>query len=432
MTETTVRWQEGSEFARPDFWNRTARGLLFRVLREIRHGQVILHDAEGRFVFGDPASGLRSSLWVADPAAYTRMLLEGSVGAGRAYADGAWDSDDLVGFIRILARNGKAMARSRSGWGRVMDVSGRMHRWRRRNSLKGSKENISAHYDLGNEFFGTFLDPTMMYSAAFFDSETTSLEQASVAKLDRICRKLDLGPEDHLLEIGTGWGGLAVHAAREYGCRVTTTTISREQHAFATERVREQGLEDRVTVLDKDYRELSGTYDKLVSVEMIEAVGPEYLDGFFSLCSGLLRPEGLMLVQAITIDDREYERAARSVDFIKHFIFPGSCIPSVERMVRAVAGHTDMQVHDLEDLTPHYALTLARWRERFGARAETLERLGFDRRFRRLWEFYFAYCEGGFRERRIGDVHLLLAKPAYRSGLGGGSRSVREAGDVAG
>ncbi|MGH2845077.1 MAG: class I SAM-dependent methyltransferase, partial [Thermoleophilaceae bacterium] len=302
----------------------------------------------------------------------------------------------------------------------------RVDRWRRplaplasalsrvpHNTRAAARRHIAAHYDLGNDLFGLFLDDTMTYSCAVFESPEQPLRAAQEAKLDRICRKLELAPDDHLLEIGTGWGSLALHAASRYGCRVTTTTISGEQRATAVARVREAGLEDRVTVLLCDYRDLSGRYDKLVSVEMIEAVGWQYFDLFFRRCGELLAPGGLMLLQAIVIDDRAFEVEKASRSFIKDLIFPAGCLPSVEVIRRCVARQTDMRLVGLEDITEHYPATLSRWRENFLRSERRAEQLGYDRRFRRLWELYFAYCEGGFRERRIGDVQALLARPAY-------------------
>ncbi|MCB2069151.1 MAG: class I SAM-dependent methyltransferase, partial [Ottowia sp.] len=278
----------------------------------------------------------------------------------------------------------------------------------------GSRKNIAAHYDLGNDFFKLFLDPTMMYSSALFPSADASLEEASVAKLDELCRQLELRSEDHLLEIGTGWGGMAIHAARHYGCRVTTTTISREQYQYACEQVQQAGLQDRVTVLCEDYRNLTGRYDKLVSIEMIEAVGHAFYSDYFQRCSALLKPEGKMVIQAITIADQRYDSARKSVDFIQRYIFPGGCLPSLAVISDHLARDTDMQMVHLRDITADYALTLAHWRERFMAAQEAVLRQGFDRSFIRMWEFYLAYCEGGFRERIIGTVQLAFAKPGYR------------------
>ena len=280
----------------------------------------------------------------------------------------------------------------------------------RRNTRAGSRRNIAHHYDLSNEFFRLFLDDSMMYSSAVFDRDDTPLAEAQLAKLDRICQKLELTAADHLLEIGTGWGALAIHAARNYGCRVTTTTVSQEQHRLATERVRAAGLEDKVEILLRDYRDLDGQYDKLVSVEMIEAVGHEYLDGYFRACSERLVPGGTMLLQAITIADQQHERHRKSVDFIKAHIFPGSCIPSVTSMITSATRATDLRLSHLEDLTPHYARTLRCWRERFLDSTPRVRALGFDERFIRMWEYYLAYCEGGFEERYLGCVQMLFTK----------------------
>jgi cyclopropane-fatty-acyl-phospholipid synthase len=281
----------------------------------------------------------------------------------------------------------------------------------RRNTRTGSRRNIAAHYDLGNEFFELFLDEGMMYSSAMFASPSDTLEQASERKLRRICEKLDLQPGDHLLEIGTGWGGMAIFAAREYGCRVTTTTLSERQHALASARVREAGLEERVTLLLRDYRDLDGRYDKLVSIEMVEAVGHQFLDGYFGKCASLLGPGGLALVQAITIEDHRYARALGSVDFIKRHVFPGSFIPCASVLVDSAARAGRLRLLNLEEFGDSYALTLQHWRRRFHAHREKARALGLDERFLRLWEFYLCYCEGGFLEHAIGDAQLLVAAP---------------------
>jgi cyclopropane-fatty-acyl-phospholipid synthase len=329
--------------------------------------------------------------------------------------DGLWECDDLVALARIAALNVGALDALRRLLAPVLIPIQRWAQRRARNTPGRSRRRIEAHYDLGNELFALFLDRTMMYSCAVFEQPRATLEEASLAKLERVCAKLDLGPQDHLLEIGTGWGGLAVYAAQRYGCRVTTTTISREQHTHACERVREAGLEERVTVLRQDYRQLSGTYDKLVSIEMIEAVGWQDLPTFFRRCSELLEDDGAMLLQAITIEDRAYEVEKAGRSFINTYIFPGGCLPSLRIISRTVARATDLREVHLEDITAHYATTLQHWRERFAAAGERLAELGYDERFRRLWELYLSYCEGGFRERRIQDVQLLLAKPGYRA-----------------
>jgi cyclopropane-fatty-acyl-phospholipid synthase len=345
---------------------------------------------------------------------FYRQLLRGSIGLCESYMDQLWECEDLVGLTRLAALNVGALDTFRRRLAPVLIPVQRWVRWLARNTRVRSRRRIAAHYDLGNDLFALFLDRTMMYSCAVFDTPQTTLEEASLAKLERVCAKLDLRPEDHLLEIGTGWGGLAVYAAKHRGCRVTTTTISREQHAYACERVREEGLQDQVTVLLEDYRELTGTYDKLVSIEMIEAVGWQYFPTYFRRCSELLAEDGAMLLQAITIDDRAYDVEKAGKSFINTYIFPGGCLPSMEVISRSLARMTDLRQVHLEDITAHYATTLAHWRERFLGATDRLTELGYDERFRRLWELYLCYCEGGFRERRIQDVQLLLAKPAYR------------------
>jgi len=343
-----------------------------------------------------------------------RALLRGSRGLADAYGEGLWDSPDLVAVVAVAALNMPAIDRVR----RLLRPLGAPVRpvigWVRRNTRSRSRRDIAAHYDLGNDLFSLMLDETMMYSSAFYETPTMSLEAASRAKLELIGRKLDLGPHDHVLEIGTGWGGFALYAAQRFGCRVTTTTISQEQHALARARVREAGLEHRITVLLEDYRDLRGQYDKLVSIEMIEAVGWRNFDTFFATCSELLRAEGAMLLQAITIDDRAYEVEKASRSFANTVIFPGGCLPSLQVIGRSLARRTDLRTVGVQDLTPHYVRTLREWRARFEANADRVRALGYDGRFRRLWRLYLSYSEGGFAERRIQSVQLLLAKPGYR------------------
>jgi cyclopropane-fatty-acyl-phospholipid synthase len=392
-----------------------SRRVVLRALRGIEGGEIEIREGQETIVLGrlDPQRPLRAVVEVRSPRFY-RALLRGSVGLCESYMDGLWECDDLVALTRIAALNVTGLDRMRRIAAPVLIPVQRWARWLARNTPGRARRRIAAHYDLGNELFELFLDETMMYSCAVFERADSTLHEASLAKLERICRRLELKPGEHVLEIGTGWGAFAIHAAERYGCRVTTTTISREQHAHATRRVAEAGLSDRVTVLLKDYRELTGSYDKLVSIEMIEAVGWQYFDRFFRGCSELLRADGAMMLQAIVIDDRAYqvEKAGRS--FINTYIFPGGCLPSMEVISRTVARATDLRQVHLEDITSHYATTLAAWRERFLAARERLGELGYDERFRRLWELYLCYCEGGFRERRIRDVQLLLAKPGYR------------------
>jgi cyclopropane-fatty-acyl-phospholipid synthase len=386
------------------------------MLGGLRGGRLVLVEEGQRLELGEllDERPLRAVLEVRSPRFY-RQLLRGSVGLCESYMQGMWDCDDLVALTRIAALNVGSLDKLRRRLAPALIPLQRWLCWLARNTPVRARKQIAAHYDLGNELFSLFLDPTMMYSCAVFETPEASLEEASLAKLERVCAKLALRPEDHVLEIGTGWGGFAVYAARHYGCRVTSTTISREQHAYATQLVRDAGLEDRVTLLLEDYRELSGTYDKLVSIEMIEAVGWQYFQTFFRRCSELLAEDGAMLLQAITIDDRAYEVEKGGRSFINTYIFPGGCLPSMEIISRSLARATDLRLLHLEDISAHYATTLERWRERFLARAERVAELGYDERFRRLWELYLSYCEGGFRERRIQDVQLLLAKPGNRA-----------------
>ena len=393
--------------------HRVARSLVLGLLGRARGGVIELREPGGGVVrLGRPSDDpLHAVLEVRSPAFY-RRLVRGSSGLAEAYVDGLWTSPDLVTLIRIGARNGEAMDRPR----RLLRpfVAPVRAVGRARNTIARSRKQISAHYDLGNDLFALFLDERMMYSAAIFPRPGATLEEAALHKIDVVCRRLDLQPRDHLLEIGTGWGALAVHAADEYGCRVTTATISREQHDLAVERVRAAGLDDRVEVVLDDYRELRGTYDKLVSIEMIEAVGWKDFGTFFARCSELLAPDGLMLLQAITTSDRAYDIEKGNRSFIATRVFPGGCLPSSKVIARCVDGRTDMRAIAVHDISGHYAETLRHWRERFDARRDELPALGYDERFARLWELYLAYCEAGFRERRIRDVQVLLAKPQWR------------------
>ncbi len=393
-----------------------ARRALFRLLAGIRAGRIEIAEPDGgRFAFGEPDAALRAAVKVHDPSAY-RHAFRGSTGLADGYVDGAWDADDLVALFRIAARNVAPLDRLRERWHPLLHGAQRLARTVPLNDPRGARRNVAAHYDLGNDLFELFLDPALVYSCAYFESLETSLAEAQVAKLDRICRALELRPGDRLLEIGSGWGALAIHAARAYGARVTTTTISREQHDLATERVRAAGLADRVTVLLRDYRDLDGSYDKLVSVEMIEAVGWQYFATFFRRCSELLASDGLMLLQAITIDPAAYEVEKASRSFANTHVFPGGCLPSLPVIRANVDAHTDLRPVWLDDITDHYVTTIAHWRAAFEANRERAAALGYDERFQRLWRLYLAYVEAGFAERRIGDVQLLLAKPDWAGG----------------
>jgi len=384
------------------------------VLGRARGGAIELREPDGTVVRLGRATGdapLRAVLEIRSFDLY-RRLLAGSAGLAEAYMDGLWTSPDLVTLVRLGARNGEAMDRPRRLLRPLIGPARAIGR--ARNTIARSRKQVSAHYDLGNDLFALFLDERMMYSSAIFPRPDATLEEASVHKLDVVCAKLALQPSDHLLEIGTGWGALAVHAASRYGCRVTTTTISREQHDLAVARVREAALEGRVEVVLRDYRELRGTYDKLVSIEMVEAVGWKDFGTFFARCSDLLAHDGLMLLQAITTSDRTYDVEKGNRSFMATHIFPGGCLPSSKVIAECVARDTDMRTLAAQDITAHYAETLRHWSERFAARRDELPALGYDERFARLWELYLAYCEAGFRERRIRDVQVLLAKPGWQ------------------
>jgi cyclopropane-fatty-acyl-phospholipid synthase len=401
--------------------DRVARRVVEMLLRRISVGQLTVIE-DGRtttYGAGPPTAVVQvrsQRIW--------RKLLRGSRGFAESYFEGLWDSPDVTAVVRLAARNVGGIDRLRKRLAPVRRPFQRITAQSPANTRRRARKSISAHYDLGNDLFELMLDPTMMYSSAIFDRPGMTLEEASIAKLDRVCDRLDLGPDDHVVEIGTGWGGFAVHAAGTRGCRVTTTTISREQHDWAVESVRRAGVEHLVTVLLDDYRDLTGTYDKLVSLEMIEAVGWRDFGTFFRKCSDLLAPDGLMLLQAITIDDRAYEVEKAGSSFINTYVFPDGCLPSMEVITRNVARRTDMQAIGLEDITAHYAETLRRWRHNFVANVDRAERLGYDRRFQRLWTLYLSWCEAGFAERRIGDVLLLLAKPRHRTAPRGDVHSV--------
>ncbi|HEX5765540.1 MAG TPA: cyclopropane-fatty-acyl-phospholipid synthase family protein, partial [Woeseiaceae bacterium] len=390
--------------------------LVLQRLARMGDGRLLLEDGVGRNIFGHGAKDGHGAvtLTVLDPRFYTAVASTGAVGAADAYIEGYWTCNDLTGLVRLLLKNREVLEGLEGGLARLAQPVRRVYHWLNRNTRRGSRKNISAHYDLGNDFFKLWLDDTMMYSSAIFEREDMSLHEASVAKLDRISRKLELSPADHVLEIGTGWGGFALHAARNYGCRVTTTTISREQYLYAKARVDDLGLSDRVTLLFQDYRELAGRYDKAVSIEMIEAIGHENLDSYFARCSGLLKEEGMMLVQAITIADQRYAASLKSVDFIQRYIFPGGFLPSTTAILQSVTYSSDMRLYHLEDIGAHYARTLSCWRERFRAKLSTIRALGYPEKFLRMWEYYYCYCEGAFLERATGTAQLLLVKPGCR------------------
>ncbi|WP_426140921.1 class I SAM-dependent methyltransferase [Pseudomonas sp. DWP3-1-2] len=391
--------------------NLLRRGVL-RQLARLQKGQLVLVEGDERHVFGIAGALIQGEIHVLDSATWGMVASSGSIGAGEAYIHGYWTSPDLTAVIRIFVSNLDVLDSMEGGIARLGRPFIHSLHWLNRNTREGSQKNIAAHYDLGNELFEQFLDPTMMYSAGQFLTPEDTLEQAQLNKLERICQKLSLKPEDHLLEIGTGWGSMAIYAAQHYGCRVTTTTLSKEQFAYTEQRIAKLGLQDQVTLLLKDYRDLTGRFDKLVSIEMIEAVGHRFLPTYFKQCSHLLKDNGLMLLQAITIREQRYEQAKRSVDFIQRYIFPGGALPSVHKMIEIVGRDTDMNLLHMEDFGLHYARTLRLWHDNFRHAHGYLMELGYDDYFLRLWEFYLCYCEGGFLERTIGTAQLLLAKPS--------------------
>ncbi len=412
MTQETLT--SALKIKRRSGWlQRFAKRLVLAKLKSLRFGQLTIVDNVEIFHFGN-ASELGASITVLDTHFYGEIAFGGSIGAGEAYMLGYWQTDNLTQVIRIMARNQIVMDTLEGGFEWLSKPILKLLHWLNRNTQDGSRKNIAAHYDLGNNFFKLWLDPSMMYSSAIFVENNKDLEAASLNKLEIICQKLDLRPSENVVEIGTGWGGFAIYAAKHYGCKVTTTTISKQQYEFAKALVAAENLQDKVTLLLNDYRDLSGKFDKLVSIEMIEAVGHHFYDTYFAKCASLLKPDGMALIQAITIVDQRFEVAKNSVDFIQRYIFPGSNIPSITTMLNSITKVTDLRLFNLEDIGPHYATTLAAWRYNFFDKIKEVRKMGYSEEFIKMWEFYLCYCEGGFAERALGDVHLLLVKPDNR------------------
>lgn len=386
-------------------------------IKEVADGEERIHEFGSDYLDAD-GKPLIAELNVKDASAFVSILTGGSIGAAEAYMTADWDTPNLADVVRIMVLNMDVLNKMEGGiTGLVSKPFLKVFHKLNENTEKGSRRNIAAHYDLGNDLFERFLDPSMMYSSAIFPAKDSTLEIASKYKLKRICESLQLSEQDNVVEIGTGWGGFAIYAATHYGCHVTTTTISEEQHALAKTRIEEAGLQDKITLLKKDYRDLvshEGQFDKLVSIEMIEAVGWKYYDTFFETCSRLLKDDGVMLIQAITIEDQRYDAARKSVDFIQRYIFPGSCIPSIHALLSASKKSSDLRLSYQQDFAEHYARTLNEWHKRFNAKKSEIIELGYSEEFHRLWQFYFAYCEGGFSERSIGVSHLMFAKPRHR------------------
>jgi cyclopropane-fatty-acyl-phospholipid synthase len=404
------------ERTKPSRFDQLAKKLLFKLLRGLRRGELTIIDGSFRRTFGEKSNQfpLEATITIHHARFYSSIVFGGSIGAGEAFMAGQWSTDDLTTVVRITILNREVFEGMEKGLARLTVPLHMFFHLLRSNTKKGSRHNIAAHYDLGNDFYELFLDETLTYSCGIFEGEDSTLKEASLAKYDRICQKLDLSSRDHAVEIGSGWGGFAIYAAQNYGCRITTTTISPAQHALAKQLIDKAGVAQKVELLLEDYRDLKGKYDKLVSIEMIEAVGHKYFNTFFRSCSKLLKENGMMLLQAITIADQVFDQHKRSVDFIKRYIFPGSCIPSIAAMSSSIARVTDLKLFHLEDITPHYARTLRSWRERFFANIDKVRDLGLPETFIRMWDYYLSYCEAGFAERYLGDVQMLLTKPLCR------------------
>ena len=394
-----------------------AKKKMLQLMSKLKGGTLTIIDSQGvekMGVAGDSDSSLNASIDVQSPHFYRDLLLGGSLGVAEAYMDGYWTSPDLVTLFRLMVKNLPLLLQLETSWTTLKRYLSKAYHYLRRNSRQGSKQNIADHYDLGNDFYELMLDKTMAYSSGVFTEADENLGNASLRKFDKLCQLLQLKPQDRLIEIGTGWGGFAIHAAKNYGCQVTTTTISKEQYAYAKKRIEEEGLSGKITLLDSDYRDLKGKYDKLVSIEMIEAVGHEYFDTYFQKCSELLKEDGLAALQMITIPDQHYDRHIQTVDFIKRYIFPGSTIPSISAVMDSVKRVTDFRLAGFADITPHYATTLRLWRENFFENIESVRQMGFSERFIRMWEYYLCYCEASFSEHYNGDVHMLFAKPVAK------------------
>lgn len=387
--------------------------MVFKLLARASSGLLTMKLGDEVHHFGDRAASLQAEVQVYDRQIFKTLMLKGSIGIAEDYVAGKWNSPDLTRVIEFFVANQSALDQVEKKFGPLVRLGYFLKKFKNRNNEDQAKKNILAHYDLGNHLYKRFLDTNMQYSSAIYPETMTDLERAQIHKMETICQRLHLQPGESVLEIGTGWGGLAIYMAKNYDVKVTTTTISDAQHDYAAERILQEDLQDKVTLLKQDYRKLNGQYDKLVSIEMIEAVGHEYLDGFFAQCNSLLKPNGLMLIQAITIADQRYEHYRKEVDFIQTYIFPGGCLPSVQRMSQCLTNNTDMVIHELHDIGLHYAKTLADWREKFLDAWPELSKEGFDQQFKRLWTYYLCYCEGGFLQRAISTVHLITRKPQF-------------------
>ncbi|WJT05844.1 SAM-dependent methyltransferase [Vibrio harveyi] len=401
---------------------RATRGVLFQCLQKMEIGCLTVIESfktettERSERFSTPngehnGEPVAATIEVKHPGFYSRILQGGSIAAGEAYMDGWWDSPDLTALMKLMALNMRALDKLEEQGSWITRLLYKVSHWTNRNSQENSRKNIHAHYDLGNNLYEAFLDTNMLYSSTLYNQVDDSLEQAQINKMERLCQQLELKPSDHVIEIGTGWGAMAIYMAEQYGCRVTTTTISEEQYAYAEQKINERGLTDKITLLKEDYRNLTGSYDKLVSIEMIEAVGKQFLPSYIKKCESLLKPGGLMAIQAITIADQRYDYYSNNVDFIQKYIFPGGFLPSVTSLTQATTKHSDLVTRDLFDIGLDYAKTLNEWHHRFNQSEHDVRAFGYDDRFVRMWRYYLSYCEGGFLARTISAVHMTFQRP---------------------
>ncbi|MFL3004540.1 MAG: class I SAM-dependent methyltransferase [Candidatus Neomarinimicrobiota bacterium] len=380
----------------------------------LQYGSIKIIEGDEILSFGDSGSNDKVTVTIHSNEFYVFLGSGGVTGVAEAYMAGYWTADNLVLLLQIVIKNKKILLSLDSGFAKIINPINKLIHWSKQNTLKGSKQNILAHYDLSNDFYKLWLDPTMTYSCGYFQDNSVSLEQASIEKIDRICRKLKLNKNDHILEIGTGWGSFSLHAAKQYGCTIDTVTISDAQYEYASKKIESSGLESQINILNKDYRKIEGKYDKIVSIEMIEAVGYQFIPQYFSKISSLLKEDGLVAIQGITYNDQNFEQYKNSVDFIKKYIFPGSCLVSVAQISDVIKEYTDLTIVDMEDITKHYAETLNRWKVNFLKVIPEVKKMGFSEAFIKMWEFYFVFCEAGFLERNIGDVQLVFSKSGAR------------------
>ena len=400
--------------------NRTFLSSIFKKgvmnkFKYLQYGSIKILEGDEVLSFGDPKSNDKVTVTIYSNEFYVFLGSGGVTGVAEAYMAGYWTSDNLVLLLQIVLKNKKILLSLDSGFAKLINPINKLIHWSKQNTLKGSKQNILAHYDLSNDFYKLWLDPTMTYSCGYFNNDSVSLEQASIEKIDRICRKLKLNENDHILEIGTGWGSFSLYAAKQYGCTIDTVTISDAQYEYASRKIESSGLGSKINIFNKDYRKIEGQYDKIVSIEMIEAVGHQFIPQYFSKISSLLKEDGLLVIQGITYNDQNFEQYKNSVDFIKKYIFPGSCLISVAQISDVIKEYTDLAIVDMEDITKHYAETLNRWKVNFMKVIPEVKRMGFSEAFIKMWEFYFVFCEAGFLERNIGDIQLVFSKSGARN-----------------